>query len=386
VSVNSLRPGDRIGRDVYTHHNMPPMLRRGAVISEAFRQSLERAGVTSVWIEDDLSEGIEPLEALSEQTRDAAIAAIRTLFVEVEGQHGTGTLSDRSVEEIQDIAGRVVADILSNAHCALALNDLAIADGYTMRHSLAVAVMGLALGLRVIQKYGWVDFRGARQYGELDERLTMLGVGLLLHDIGKLVIPLEVLHKPGRLTPEEFLMVQAHPETGYQMLKGGGVSAVSRAVVRSHHEKWDGTGYPDGKAGAAIHQFARVASVADVFDALTSDRSYRKGLPPHAGYEYILSRVGRDFDPEVVEIFRTSVAPHPPGTGVILSDGYCGIVKEVHQGRVNRPIVRLVLDPSGVPIEPKEIDLVEYAELTIISADFDPWARPEAAATSATRP
>jgi hypothetical protein len=75
----------------------------------------------------------------------------------------------------------------------------------------------------------------------------------------------------------------------------------------------------------------------------------------------------------------------PPGTGVILSDGYCGIVKEVRPGRVNRPIVRLVLDPSGVPIEAKEIDLSEYAELTIISADFDPWARPEATATSTTR-
>jgi HD-GYP domain-containing protein (c-di-GMP phosphodiesterase class II) len=374
-----------VGRDIYTHHDMPPMLRRGAQISDSFRQSLVRAGVTSVWIDDDLSEGIDPLEALSEETRDHAIDAIRTLFVDVEERRGAGPLSHQWVELMQDISRRVVADILENAHCALALNDLAIADGYTMRHSLAVAVLGLALGLRVIQKYGWVDFRGGRQYGEIDERLTMLGIGLMLHDIGKLAVPPEVLHKPGRLTPEEMELVRAHPETGYQMLKGGGVSPVSRAVVRSHHEKWDGTGYPDGRAGAAIHQFARVAAVADVFDALTSDRSYRKGLPPHAGYEYILSHVGRDFDPEVVEIFRTSVAPHPPGTGVILSDGYCGIVKEVRQGSVNRPIVRVVLDPSGAQMEPKEIDLAAHSELTIVSADFDPWARPEASVQSLSR-
>jgi HD-GYP domain-containing protein (c-di-GMP phosphodiesterase class II) len=252
-----------------------------------------------------------------------------------------------------------------------------------MRHSLAVTVLGLALGLRVIQKFGWVDFRGTRQYGDLDERLTMLGVGLLLHDIGKLAIPSDVLHKPGKLTPEELLLVRAHPETGFEMLKHGGISPVSRAVVRSHHEKWDGTGYPDGKAGTAIHQFARVAAVADVFDALTSDRAYRTADPPHAGYEYILSRVGRDFDPEVVEIFRTSVAPHPPGTGVILSDGYCGIVKEVRPDSVNRPIIRVVMNPSGEEIEPKEIDLASHPELTIISADFDPWARPEPSAASA---
>ena len=196
-------------------------------------------------------------------------------------------------------------------------------------------------------------------------------------------VPVEVLQKPGPLTPEESAMMRAHPETGCQMLKQGGINAVSRAVVRSHHEKWDGTGYPDGKAGVAIHQFARIATVADVFDALTSARSYRAAQPPHAGYEYILAHAGRDFDPEVVDVFRESVAPHPPGTGVILSDGYCGIVKAVIPGRVNRPVVRVVLDPAGTPIAPKEIDLAEHPGLTIVSADFDPWARPEAAGASA---
>ena len=365
-----------MGRDLYARHDMPPLLRRGAEITEAFRQSLVRAGISSVWIEDELSEGIQPLEALSEETRNEAIGAIRNLFGEVEGTQGSGTLSSGSVEQMQDVARKVVADIMANADCALALNDLANADGYTMRHSLAVTVMGLALGLRLIHKFGWVDFKGHRQYGDIEDRLTMLGMGLLLHDIGKLAVPPEVLHKRGRLTPEEIAIVQAHPETGFEMLKNSGVSPVSRAVVRSHHEKWDGTGYPDRKAGIAIHQFARIATVADVFDALTSDRPYRTADPPHTGYEYILSRVGRDFDPEVVDIFRTSVAPHPPGTGVILSDGYCGIVKEVRPGSVNRPVVRLVMNPSGEEIEHVEIDLSAHPDLTVVSADFDPWARP----------
>ena len=365
-----------MGRDLYARHDMPPLLRRGAEMTECFRQSLVRAGISSVWIEDDLSEGIDPLEALSEETRTEAIGAIRKLFGEVAGSEGSGTLSVSSVEQMEDVARRVVADIMANADCALALNDLANADGYTMRHSLAVTVMGLALGLRLMQKYGWVDYRGQRQYGDIEERLTMLGMGLLLHDIGKLTVPPEVLHKRGRLTADEIALVRAHPETGYEMLKNSGVSPVSRAVVRSHHEKWDGTGYPDGKAGTQIHQFARIATVSDVFDALTSDRPYRKADPPHTGYEYILARVGRDFDPEVVEIFRTSVAPHPPGTGVILSDGYCGIVKEVRQGSVNRPVVRLVLNPAGEEIAYKEIDLSVHPDLTIVSADFDPWARP----------
>jgi HD-GYP domain-containing protein (c-di-GMP phosphodiesterase class II) len=263
-------------------------------------------------------------------------------------------------------------------HCALALNDLANADGYTMKHSLAVTALGLAIGLRLMRKFGWSDFRGQRRFDELDERLQLLGVGLLLHDIGKLAVPAEILHKPGRLTEEEWTAMRAHPELGHQMLKeASGISPVSRIIVRSHHERWDGTGYPDRKAGTDIHQFARIATVADVFDALTSERPYKKAEAAHRGYEFVLSRVGREFDPEVVEIFRASVAPHPPGTGVVLSDGACGVVKEVKQGLVNRPIVRVVLDSSGALIEPREIDLAEMPELTIVSADFDPWARPE---------
>ena len=99
-----------------------------------------------------------------------------------------------------------------------------------------------------------------------------------------------------------------------------------------------------------------------------------EGLPPHAGYEYILSRVGRDFDPEVVEVFRTSVAPHPPGTGVILSDGYCGIVKEVRPGMVTSPIVRLITDAAGECLSGREIDLAKLPGITIVSTAFDPWA------------
>lgn len=110
-------------------------------------------------------------------------------------------------------------------------------------------------------------------------------------------------------------------------------------MVRSHHERWDGAGYPSGKARHQIHQFARIASVADVFDALTSDRPYRSALPAHAGYERIVSRTGREFDPEVVDVFQNSVAPHLPGTGVVLSDGTCCIAKEVRQAAVTRPIV-----------------------------------------------
>jgi HD-GYP domain-containing protein (c-di-GMP phosphodiesterase class II) len=277
--------------------------------------------------------------------------------------------------DMEEVADLICADVAANVDSALALNDLANADGYTMKHSLAVTALGLSLGLRLMQQYGWVDDQGNRRFDDIDRRLSMLGVGLLMHDIGKLAVPSEILSKPGPLTPDEWLAMREHPMLGARILQhADGISPISRAVVRSHHERWDGAGYPEKKRGTAIHQFARIASVADVFDALTSDRPYRRAMPVHEGYDFIVNRAGRDFDPEVVAIFAASVAPHPPGTGVVLSDGRCGIVKEVRQEAVTRPIVRLVLDASGTPETGADIDLSLTPGLTIVSTAFDPFS------------
>jgi HD-GYP domain-containing protein (c-di-GMP phosphodiesterase class II) len=377
VPTRQLRTGDRIGRDILSGFDELPLLRAGIRVSDSYRRSLLRANITSVWVDDGLSEGIEPLDVLGEDTRRRATVAIHKAFRDVSRSLVGGTLAVETVHEMADVVDLICADVAANVHSALALNDLANADGYTMRHSLAVTALGLSIGLRVMQRQGWIDHQGNRRFDNIDQRLSTLGVGLLLHDIGKLAVPSEILKKSGPLTEEEWLAMRAHPTLGAEILQhADGISPISRAIVRSHHERWDGAGYPEGKAGRAIHQFARIASVADVFDALTSDRSYRRALLPHEGYEFIVNRAGRDFDPEVVEVFAASVAPHPPGTGVVLSDGRCGIVKEVRQGAVTRPVVRLVLESSGKPVAGKELDLALAPGITIVSTAFDPFAFP----------
>jgi HD-GYP domain-containing protein (c-di-GMP phosphodiesterase class II) len=373
VSIGELRTGDRLGRDVYGGPDALALLRAGVRVSDGYRQSLQRAGITSVWIDDGISEGIEPLEMLEETTKRRATSAIRDAFHNVARAMPRGQeLSEDVVREMSDIAELIVRDISRNVHSALALNDLANADGYTLNHSLAVTTLGLSLGMRVMGKYGWIDVHGKRRLDGVEDRLVALGVGLLLHDIGKLAVPQEILRKPGKLTEDEWKAVRTHPMHGFQMLrKADGISPLSRAVVRSHHEKWMGGGYPDNHSGQDIHQFARIAAVADVFDALTSDRDYRKAWPTHEGYEFICDRGGQDFDPEVVEVFRSFVAPYPPGTRVVLSDGNCGLVKEVRQEAVTAPIVRIIVDPSGVLVPPREIDLARMPDLTIVSTEFE---------------
>ena len=379
VSIDQLRIGDRIGRDIFTNPAAPALLRAGIEVSDCFLQSLRRSGVVTVWIDDGLSQGIEPLEILTGKTRRLATVAIRDAFEDVaEALVQRRTLTTETVQQMTDVADLMSADVRENVNSALSLNDLASADGYTLKHSLAVAALGLSLGLRVMRRYGWIDAQGVRRFNDLDQRLSILGVGLLLHDIGKLAVGSDILHKHGPLTAEEHLAMRAHPTLGARLLQpDSGISPLSRAVVRSHHERWDGAGYPGRQTGAEIHQFARIAAVVDVFDALTSDRSYLPAMPVHEGYDFVLGESGKAFDPEVVAVFRESVAPYPPGTGVVLSDGRCGIVKEVRQGAVMRPVVRIVMDAAGVLIPAEELDLEGAPDVSIASTAFDPSdARP----------
>lgn len=372
VATEELRTGDRLGRDVHATPEAPPLLRAGVRVSDSYRHSLARAGITSVWIDDVFSEGIEPLEVLEESTKRRATVAIHDAFRGISGSPRGAALSDDVVDEMSQVAELIVQDIVRNVHSALALNDLANADGYTLRHSLAVTTLGLSIGLRVMQRYGWTDALGKQRFDHLDDRLTSLGVGLLLHDIGKLAVPPDILRKPGALNEEEWKAIKSHPMLGVHILrKAEEISPLARAVVRSHHERWNGSGYPEGKSGSDIHQFARIAAAADVFDALTSDRCYRQALPAHEGYDFIVGRAGIDFDPEVVDIFRSFVAPYPPGTRVVLSDGNRGLVKDVRQDAVKSPIVRIIMDASGELVTPWEVDLSKSPELTIVSTQFE---------------
>jgi HD-GYP domain-containing protein (c-di-GMP phosphodiesterase class II) len=372
VLVSQLRTGDRLGRDVYSTPDVPPLLRAGVRVSESYRFSLERAGVAAVWIDDGLSEGIEPLEVLDVETKSRATTAIRDAFRDVTRTlPNGGKLSGDSVGEMTEVADLIVRDVTRNVHSALALNDLANADGYTLKHSLAVTTLGLALGLRVMRKHGWIDVDGKRRFDCGGGRMSALGVGLLLHDIGKLAVPPEILRKTTALNDDEWKTMREHPTLGVEILKRDGISALSRAVVRSHHERWNGSGYPDSRVGDDTHQFARIAAVADVFDALTSDRYYRKAMALPDACDFIERRVGVDFDPEVVDVFKSFVAPYPPGTRVVLSDGYCGLVKQVRPDAVRFPIVRIIMDPSGALVPAREIDLSRTPGLTVVSTQFE---------------
>jgi HD-GYP domain-containing protein (c-di-GMP phosphodiesterase class II) len=361
MSTSRLVDGVILGRDVRTGAaGGAPLLRVGTTITAEYRAALIRYGINAVYVDDELGAGIDVPESLTERTRTRAETALQRAYEEAPSALASGEkMSEEAVDNLKRIAHLIAAEVASSGDAVLALTDLAGADAYTLQHSIDVTVLGLVLGRRVFNLYGWPNYRGQRVFTGIDERLTTLGVGLLLHDIGKLVVPSSVLQKNGPLDADEWEVMRQHPEAGVELLPGHAISPLAKSVVRSHHERWDGSGYPEGRVGARIAQSARIASVADVYDAVTSARPYRGAAPADAGYRVIVEGSGSAFDPEVVAAFRKVVAPYPAGTEVTFSDGSRGIVASLPADAPDQPTVRVTHGPGGKPAEPVDTPFVD---------------------------
>ena len=306
VRIDWIQDGMELARDIPSAAvGAAPLLRRGVRLSQSLASRLSSLGIRALWIEDDMGEGIIPAMPLPDHIRTATEEAVAACF-----------------------------------EAALAFDDLASADSYTYNHSMRVATLGLLLGQRIDRTDGWVDYRGEVRYDRMVERMTQLTMGLLVHDIGKLAIPEQILNKPGKLSPEEWELIKTHPAAGASLLDSDRISPLTRAVVRDHHERWDGKGYAAGREGEDIHQFARIAAVADVYDAITADRPYQPANPPHVAVKAIREGAGTQFDPTIVAHFLRIAMPYPVGYTITLPDGSSGAVVGVEPEEPEYPVIR----------------------------------------------
>jgi HD-GYP domain-containing protein (c-di-GMP phosphodiesterase class II) len=343
VPTRSCRPGTTLGVDLPGGPGGVPLLRAGATIDERARETILRAGIARVYVSDEISEGIDAAFPLSQRTRDEARAAIDRAFHEAARMPGT-LLPHELLDELTGVARRIVDEVRVVDDRSFSFLDLAGPDAYNVEHSIDATIVGLLVGRRLFR---------AR---DPDDRLTQLGIGLFLQDIGKLALPPSLVHKPGPLEADEWELMMQHPLLGLEFLRDDELGMRAKSVVRSHHERWDGSGYPGGLVGNEVPRFARIAAVADVFDAVTSERYHCPAGPQVAGVDAIRDGAGAGFDPEVVDAFLELVAPYPPGSAIELADGRRGVVVSVPDGRPEAPLVRLLA--SG-----DEIDLAAQPEL-----------------------
>lgn len=257
--------------------------------------------------------------------------------------------------KVEATVNKMVDSVIRNQDALLSLARLKSFDDYTFAHCVNVCILSLALG---------------RHMGLAKEDLYQLGLGAILHDIGKMLIPEQVLNKPGRLTEEEFSLMKRHAELGAKALSGMScLKEGSLEVVLGHHERYDGTGYFRRLAGDYIHPFARMAAVADVYDAMTSNRVYQKGMPPEDALKRLYQMRGTFFDPEMVERLIKCMGVYPIGTFVELNTGEVGIVRMINHAYPLQPQVILIYDREGVPFpKPVKADLKDNTGRWIVGS------------------
>jgi HD-GYP domain-containing protein (c-di-GMP phosphodiesterase class II) len=344
-----------------------PLLRAGAELTPRVREVLARKGVHAVFVDDELSRGIFPTPVLPNETRAKALGAVASAFdAALDAQLAGRVLPPEAIAAVDEAAARIVLDAGVEGQCGLILADLSTADGYMLHHAVDSAALGVLIGRRMLEAPGAKG--GRRHLHSVADRLTRLAAGLLLADIGKLALPASIVDKPGQLSDREWQAMATHTIEGLAFLKTDLVSPLVKAIVRSHHERWDGRGYPDAKPAAELHLFARIAAVADVYDAITSERVYSPAAPAHAGVRAIREGRGTAFDPEVVDEFCQLVAPFPPGALIELTDGRGGVVAAVSRGDLDRPVVRVLGDG-----EPYDLPLADHPHVRIRGwEDMDP--------------
>ncbi|MEF2144195.1 MAG: HD-GYP domain-containing protein [Desulfovibrionaceae bacterium] len=251
-------------------------------------------------------------------------------------------------EQAKPVVGALVDSVMRNENALLTIKYLKSFDEYTFNHCINVAVVATVYG-----KY----------LGLPENRLNELCQAGVFHDLGKALIPLEILNKPGRLTKEEFDVMRGHPQLGYDLLSSvQGPSEDTLRGVLEHHEKYDGSGYPSGLKGLEQGEFARILAVSDVYDALTSERVYKQGMLPSRAMRIIYGIREADFYPGMVEGFIRCLGIYPIGSLVRLSTGENGVVIETAPGTPLLPIVRILQDKDHRLVQPREVDLAELAD------------------------
>ena len=332
ITLDKAEPGMMLAQDLFDSFGRT-LISSKAELTDYYLQKLEEYGFCGIYIEDELSEGISIEPIISPKLWQEAVNSIRTC----------------NIDKCMSIARQIVEDMTSLGTFALELNDLRSMDNYTYAHSVNVAVIScvIGMGLNLSEK-------------EL-ERLVMAA---LMHDLGKLSIPLEILNKPGRLTSEEYEIMKSHATLSYQLISERiDISAHVKSAVLFHHENVDGSGYPQGLDGSQQSVYVKILHVADVFDALVSDRPYKAGYSPAEASEYMMGGCGILFDLKAVESLLRYVPLYPKGTEVSLSNGQRGIVFDNSGFHNMRPVLRLM---DGTMLDLSDADNVG---LTIVPGD-----------------
>jgi len=304
------------------------------------------------------------MDTIDTTIRNHSINKVKKSIEEFQGsvdkQKKTLKYSDSGSElftSIKNISTDLVNEVLSAKSTSISMLDIKSVSDYYYEHSVNITVLSLIIGTEM---------------GLSTDELESLAFGALLVDIGCNWLDKEVLLKESELDSSEFEKVKDHVQLGFEYITKNTIfNAHVKSIIMHHHERIDGSGYPSGLKGDNIHKLAKIVMVADVYDALTSDRPYRRAYNQHEAIEYIMGRAGSLFDFDIANIFSRKVIPYPVGTYVKLSNNQKGVITENNSNHPLRPVIRTFGESKYTSETSFQIDLLEVNNVTIEKVIYD---------------
>ncbi len=334
-SLDKIELGSRLGKTLYSGDGRV-LLGRGVELTLKYINKLKHLGYYSVFISDEFDNDVNIEDIIRDSTRNNAIAQVKKLFKdEIVGNSQSNPKELKNGAE--NIANSIIDDIEGNNSLMIDMYSLKSHDDYTFQHSVNVCVLAVVLGIKA---------------GLNGIELRELGTAAMLHDIGKMHIPFEILSKDSDLSEEEYEIVKSHTNKGFSfLLNEANVSPKIAIVAYQHHERSDGSGYPEGIEEENTHLYSKIVALIDSYDALTSDRVYRKRYNNDAALRIIYKESNGKYDPKLLSLLKNSVARYPSGSLVKLNTGETAIILRNNSEYLSQPIIKLLTDKDGNKIE-----------------------------------
>jgi len=357
IATSRLRPGMIVGYPLVRDDGVV-LLKEGVRLNDRLIRKIRELGFEYIYIRDPHFADVDFEEVISYDIRRQALVTLNESFYQiVRGQ-------EAAVEPLKRLVDEIIDEVLSTKKSVVSLIQLRQHDDAVFSHSVNVAALSVFIG-----KF----LRLSRQ------QLRILALGSLMHDLGKIRVPLEILNKPESLSEEEWHLIRKHSlwsaELMAERISEEGESVL---IALQHHERLDGSGYPYGLSGEEIHFLSRICACADVYDALTVDRPYRKRFSYAEALEYLMGNASRLFDLQVVTTMVRHIAPYPVGETVRLTTGEIAVVVRLNEGLPIRPVVRVIRDPNGQPLEkPRDLDLMKELTVAIVGTAEVTWEVPQ---------
>ncbi|RII35240.1 HD-GYP domain-containing protein [Clostridium chromiireducens] len=364
VPIENVKPNTVLGKSLYDVDGRI-LLRAGVVLRENTIAKIKQINILSIYIVDKYSdEEIEDI--IKPELRQKAIITIKEAFSNIGRLNGKNAVRDRESDytwqeqsyfyNIGKMAVSIIDDILNRKDVMLALVDIRSMNNYTYSHCVNVAVISLTLG---------IAFQLPKK------KLEALCIGALIHDIGKSLLPKEILDKQGDLSDEDKEIMKQHPRLGYKYLSSTyNINSLSKLIVLQHHERPDGNGYPDGLDKDNIVDLSNIVSIANIYDNLSTDLPSKRAMFPSDVLEFLMSNAGTMFDYNIVNTFCRIVIPYPKGTIVEISTGETAIVEETVPGFPLRPTLKII-ESNRVSRINEKVELIKEISIVITKVKYE---------------